>query len=116
LTRCRVKYHESYGLYVADFVFNFEGQQPIYQAIFKNNSETAKLARKDAVVVFVKDDLDFIDFHEQIISDKLQRKYANDFISLLKRWNREALDFLRFSRYNLTAASLLRFPRKLGEY
>ncbi len=115
-TKCRVKYHDSYGLYVADLLFNFEGQQQIYQAIFMNDSDTAKLARKDAIVVFVKDELDFNDFQEQMISDKLQRKHANDFISVLKRWNREALDFFRSSAYDLTAASLFRFPRKLGEY
>lgn len=114
ISKCTIKHQIFYGLYVVDFSFRLKSQRQIYQAIFKGDSESLKVMRNDAKTVFIKDDLDYLDFHDYVNNDAWRP--LSDFILLIKRWNREAFDIHFAGGYDLVSADACEVPRRLGKH
>lgn len=113
VAKCNVINSFYYGFYVADFAFRIKSQRQVYQAIFKGDSETCKVIRNDSIYIFIKDDLDTIDFHEYYSSDG-KWSAVTEFIQLLTRWNREAFDFYKLGGHDILSADICEPPKRRG--
>lgn len=116
IAKCVINYNFYYGLYAVDFSFRLKSQRQIYQAIFKGDSESVRVIRNDAIQVFIKDDVDYLDFHEYYVHSNQAWKVLSDYILLIKQWNRETFDIHREGGYNLISAVPCEAPKRLGKY
>jgi hypothetical protein len=116
ITKCTITYDFFCGLRAVDFTFRLKSKRQIYQAVFQGDSESVKAMRNDAIHVFIKDDLDYLDFYEYHDQGNRAWRAISDYIVLIKRWNRETFDIHREGGYKLIASAACEAPKKLGKH